>query len=162
MGCTSAPNTSRIALSLALNAQRSTPPPTPSPQGEGEQCAYCVDDRLRVVRCFASNADETPAFVFEMCLARCIVFGSSRKIVHRAVDLYRYPRFADGEVDGVAANLVLANNMHAFGPHAPQGIPSTILARAHAAAVAGFFRARRMSQMPARIIGIESSIPIVT
>lgn len=90
-----------------------------------------------------------------------IVFGAAGEGMNGAVDLYGQARFAYGKVHGVAANLVLSNHMHAFLAQQTQNLPGTFFAGTHAAASRGCAKARRMSQAPSRIIGIDSSMPMV-
>ena len=68
-------------------SRRITPPPTPSPQGEGERGFHGINNRLGIVRAFAANADDAPAFALQVSLAFCVVFGATREIVYLAVDL---------------------------------------------------------------------------
>jgi hypothetical protein len=77
-----------------------------------------------------------------MRLTLCVVFGATGKIMHCAIYFNRHTRTADGEVDRVAADLVLTNNVNAFAPQAPQRLPCADFARTHAAASFGCFSAR--------------------
>lgn len=82
--------------------------------------------------------------------------------MHAAVDFDRNTQFANREIHGEAADLMLSHHMHAFIAQQAQGLPRVMFGSAHAAAVFGAVSARRISQAPAMIIGIESSMPIVT
>jgi len=122
---------------------------------------HSFNDRLLVVSCFRRNAHEAPALAFKMSLTLRIVLGAPRQRVNRTIDLHRQPGAAHGKIDRVAADLVLAHHMDARFAQLAQRRPSAYLASAHAGASFGCVRARRMSQAPASIIGIDSSMPIV-
>lgn len=96
-----------------------------------------------------------------MRLSLRIVLAPTRQIVDDAVYFDCYATFARGEVHGVAPDFVLPHEMKTFRAHAAQNFPGDVFAEAHAAAGIGCFSARCTSQAPIRIIGSESSMPMV-
>lgn len=123
---------------------------------------YRVDNVFGIVRCLVANADEAPAYVFEMRLPFGVVFGALGKIMHASIYLDCDTRPSDGEVHLVSSDFMLTHDANAFVAQRAQHLPRAVFAACHAAAVAGCFRARLISQAPAMIMGIESSMPMVT
>lgn len=98
-----------------------------------------------------------------MSLAHGVVFWATRKIVYAAVNFDGDSLLPDGKIHNVAANFVLTHDMRAFFSKKPQRFPSARLGTCrHAVANFGAASARRISQAPIRIIGAESSMPMVT
>lgn len=97
-----------------------------------------------------------------MRLSFGVIVGATGQIMHAAVNLDSNARFAHGEVYGVPADLVLPHDVNAFATQQAKRLPSPQFASTHADASLGCFRARLISQAPSRIIGIESSMPMVT
>ena len=96
-----------------------------------------------------------------MSLAHGVVFWATRKIVYAAVNFDGQALLPDGKIYCVAANLMLTYNMDALVAQQTQSIPCALLGGRHAAANFGACNARRISQAPIRIIGTESSMPMV-
>jgi hypothetical protein len=90
-----------------------------------------------------------------------VVLGAAWKRVDAAIDLDCDARFANCEIHGVSADLMLTHDVYAFSTHETQRLPRPLFASAHAAASLGWFWARQMSQAPMRIIGMDSSMPMV-
>ena len=85
---------------------------------------------------------------FDVGLALRVVFGAAGKIMDGAIYLDRNTGAPNGEIDRIAANVVLTHDVNAFLAQEPQRLPSTVFTRIHADASFGCFRARRMSQAP--------------
>jgi hypothetical protein len=63
------------------------------------------------VCCLGANSDDFPALTFDVHLTLGVVFGAAREVMHAPVNFYRDTRTADCEVDSIAPNVVLANDM---------------------------------------------------
>lgn len=96
-----------------------------------------------------------------MRLALRVVVRAARKVVHSAVDLCRYARFTNREIDSVAPDLMLPHDMNAVFPKPAQRRPCASFAGIHAGASFGVCMARRISQAPMIIMGMQSSMPMV-
>ena len=97
-----------------------------------------------------------------MRLALRIVIRTARKVVHSAVDLNGDARLANCKINRVAPDLMLPHDMNAVFPQPAQRRPCASFAGIHAGASLGVCMARRMSQAPKTIMGMESSMPMVT
>lgn len=107
--------------------------------------------------------NDAPSHACGRALPYRVGFSAPRQVVHAAVDFDGDAGFADCEIDDIAPDAMLSNHMDVFPPQAAQRCPSAVLGDAHVAvAGAGVFTARHTSQAPKAIIGIESSMPIVT
>ncbi len=97
-----------------------------------------------------------------MGLARGVVFWTPRQIMHATVYLDGDAQSPDREVNNVAADLQLTNDVNPACAQRPQRLPRVLLSCAHADLTTGNFCARRISQAPAAIIGSDSNMPMVT
>jgi len=57
-----------------------------------------------------------------------VIFGAAGKLVHRAVNLDGNTRAANGEVDRVTANVVLAHDVDAFVTQTSKCLPRAVFA----------------------------------
>src|SRR5262245_1082052 len=96
-----------------------------------------------------------------MRLALRVVLRSPRKIVYRSIDLNGDARLANGKVDRVSPNLMLAHDVDSVAAERKQHSPCARLPGIHAGASFGRPSARRMSQAPTMIMGMDSTMPMV-